>query len=342
METDVLMREASELLAQKGLVLQEVSSERHYWFIRTQGGSYFEEFFLDGFVAIGHEDVDCVAEDDRTEAIIEKVKETHPQATRVLNQVYKFCNEIHCGDIVIIPSASSAQFAFGYIEDNEVYTVEVSDEDIDDGKCPYKRRRKTHWVQGIPKARVDSKLYTFFRNQQAISNVDDYSEYIERALHPLYMKNGLAHLTLTLLPSESPYALDIPIYMQGILKGALELTNELGLSKDITKAQSRTNVQSAGLIELFGNPAFILLIAVIVIGLFGGTVVYRKNGENFECEMGTGGLIDAILKIWDKVFEHEQYLNEVQEAQSRLEIQDPRDREKLPIGFRPNRNDEDL
>lgn len=159
--TDAIVNDLYSLLKIEGLPIIEISKPRHYWFIRTQGGSYFDEFFLDEFVGIGHEDVPCVEESERTDELLEQVKINHPQATRVLNQVYKFCKEMRKGDIVIIPSASSAQFAFGYIEDDDYYTVNVSDEDIGENKCPYTRRRKTHWIRGISKGRVDSKLYTF-------------------------------------------------------------------------------------------------------------------------------------------------------------------------------------
>lgn len=139
-------KELYAALAELGLPVQEVDDTRHYWFIRTQGGSYFDEFFLDNFVAIGHEGVPCVPEDKRTDQLIDSLKEAHPQTTRVLNQVYRFCKEIHKGDIVVIPSTASAHFAFGYITDNEAYQEEISEEAVAEGKCPYTRRRKTNWI----------------------------------------------------------------------------------------------------------------------------------------------------------------------------------------------------
>lgn len=89
METDLI-----KILEYIGLPVHTIDKNRHYWFIRTQSGSYFDEFFLDGFVGIGHEDVPCVAESDRTDQLIDKIKDNHAQATRILNQVYKFCMEI--------------------------------------------------------------------------------------------------------------------------------------------------------------------------------------------------------------------------------------------------------
>ena len=320
-------KECYSLLETIGLPVEHIDTDRRYWFIRTQGGEYFDEFFLDGFVGIGDEDVPCVDEKDRTKELIEKVRESHPQATRALNQIHKFCKEIHKGDIVVIPSASSAQFAFGIIEEDEIYEEDApSDEDVLDGKCPYTRRRKTHWIQGIPKSRVDSKLYTFFRNQQKLSNVDDYGEYIERALHPFYVKEGKAHFTLSLVTPESPNAFDIPLYMNGILSRAKQLYKDIGCNENDIKVQSRTNVQSAGLIELLGDPTFVALISIVVIGLFGGQAAFHhpSNGV-YDGEVKTDGLAGFVLSLIDKFKDHNTIGDkQLKGAQDRLKVCDPR------------------
>ena len=316
---DYQAKELYDILSDLGLPVQEVKDTRHYWFIRTQGGSYFDEFFLDNFVP----------EDKRTDQLIDRLKEAHPQTTRVLNQVYRFCKEIHKGDIVIIPSAASAHFAFGYITDDEAYQEELNEEDLAEGKCPYTRRRKTHWIQGISKDRVDSKLYTFFRNQQALSQVDTYSDFIERAIHPLYIKNDTAHFTLSIRTPDSPNAFDIPTYMCGILTMAQELAEELKISTTdfSTNIKSRTNVQSAGLIELLGDPAFVALISVVAVALFGGSVKFDFSEDRKTGEMKTGGLIGAITKIMDR--RNKKYSEkEMQAIIARLQIEDPTTKKK--------------
>lgn len=324
-----LKEEIYNLMRKKNLIPNIVDSNRKYWFIRTQGGSYFDEFFLDGFVAIGHEDVPCVPEEKRTDDLIDKIKINHPQATRILNQVYKFCKEIKKGDVVIIPSASSASFAFGYIEDDTFFEVNISNEDIDEDKCTFTRRRKINWIRGIPKSRVDPKLYTFFRNQQTLSCVDEYSEFIERALNPFYIKNDIAHLTLSVETSESPNAIDIPLYMQGLLIRANEIADELKLNQESKNIRSRINVQSAGIIELLGDPVFIGVLALLIIGLFGGKITFKQDKEKTEMEASTDGLIGAILKIWNKYSEKDFIsVENMKKTQQRLEIKDPRETQK--------------
>lgn len=311
-----------KILDTMGLPVCDIESTRHYWFIRTQAGSYFEEFFLDGFVGIGHEDVPCVAEQDRTEQLIEQVKQTHPQATRVLNQIYKFCNEIKRNDIVIIPSASSAKFAFGLIEDDQMYTEQISSSDIEEGKCPFSRRRKTKWITGIDKNRVDSKLYQFFRNQQALSQVDEYSEYIERALHSFYIKNNVAHFTLSVETPNSPNAFDIPIFMCEILKKLEIIYTELDIRLEYNDIKSRTNVQSPGLIEVFGDPFVIGVIAFITLHVFGGKISFA--GFEYQTD-GFGRILEIIL-------EHLRDTKEIELKVEALQIKNPTTQTRA-IGF---------
>ena len=55
-----------ELLKKEGMIPNEVDPNRNYWFVRTQGGSYFDEFYFGRFVAIGWDDVPCLPESERT------------------------------------------------------------------------------------------------------------------------------------------------------------------------------------------------------------------------------------------------------------------------------------
>ena len=316
------------ILKQNNFPVVDIDSNRRYWFIRTSAGTYFNEFYKDGFVGIGHEDVPCVSVKDRTPELIEQIKKTHKQSTRILNQVYTFCKELKKGDIVIIPSYSSAMFSFGIIEDDDIFVKDV-DSDNTKGKCPYKRRRKTTWIRNIPKGRVDSKLYAIFRNQQTLSNVDDYQDFIERAITPFYVKNNVAHLTLTLQPILSPNALDIPLYIQGLLIRAQEIQEKYNLPSN-EHVRSRTNVQCAGLIELFGEPLAIFAIAIILVALVGGKAsgIKKQNGD-IEGSIESQGLVPEImnfvLALLDRYHDDKMIgTKQMEEAQKRLEICDPR------------------
>lgn len=336
LEDTQLMNSLKDTLLAEGLQISEIDSKRNYWFIRTQGGSYFDEFLGKNFVAIGWDDVPCLEQSERTQDIFDKLHEAdYGMPGRVLNQVYRFCTELKKGDVVVIPSESSLSFAFGYI-DGDVYTVSPSKEDIESGKCPFTRRRKTKWVTGIPRNRVDPKLYAFFRNQQALSSANDQAEFIDRAISSFYIKNNIAHLTLSVEIEKSPRANDIPHYMHGILARTYSLATALKLipeddeDADLDCISSRINVQSDGIIELLGNPVFVFLVALVVIALFGGKATFRQKSDTTNIDVKTDGL-PGLIKTISKVFsDHKQdkYIGDekLKKIQSRLQIKDPREK----------------
>ena len=307
------------LISAMGLPVQEINTRRRYWFIRTQSGKYFSEFNRKNFVAIGHEEVPSLPAMERTPEIVNRVKQTYKQANRILNQVYRFCEEIKKDDIIIIPSTSSTTFLFGRVLEDSIY--KVSPEKLEPGKCEFTRRRKVEWIRNIEKSKIDSKLYTFFRNQQTLSNIDSYGEFIDRAIYPFYIKNDVAHLTLAVGTQESPDALDIPNFLGVVINHANEMAEKLNLPSSKNNIRSRINVQSEGLIELFGNPYFLGLVAIAIISLVGGSIRFKATPFGLDGEAKTDGLAGFILRLLDK--KPATYV-QAKEAQERLKIQDPR------------------
>lgn len=275
--------------------------KRNYWFLRTQGGDYFEEFFFNGYVAIGWNDVPCIAPIDRTDESIGPIKDIYDRnATRALNNVYKFCKEMKKGDIVVIPSTKSANFAFGELTEDSYYEENVSDpEALDDGVCPYIKRRAIKWMASANKALVDSKLYLFFRNQQALSNANEYKEYIERAINPFYILDGVAHFNIAIQTQKPIPGIYIPSLIFGLLERTANNINS-NIRELSNKVNTKINVQSPGIVEFFGDPTAVLMIATIGIILFGGKLKISHTKGKTEGEMSTEGLSGLILKLSGK------------------------------------------
>ena len=88
--------------------------------------------------------------------------------------------------------------------------------------------------------------------------------------------------------------------------------------------QSRTNVQSAGLIELLGNPVFVALAAIIFIGICGGELNISIV-KNAKVTMKTDGLIESITHAIEKYKNHEIIgESNMKKIQGRLRVEDPR------------------
>ena len=284
-----------DALSEVGLNVARVDSNRNYWFIRTDGGNHFDAFITGGYVAIGWNDVPYTDKENYTEELLDDlIAKKYGQPTRVLNQIYRFYNEMKEGDIVFIPSTASLHFAFGYIVDNEVYEEIISEDDVENGACPYVRRRKVKWFTNIPKARMDSNLYALFKNHQAISDGKNYAEYIERAINIFYIKNNVAHFTLTANALNNPRVRDIPIFLIGLADCADNLAREYKLLKENEQIDdvisSRINIQSPGVMEFIGRPVFVGLLAIAFIGLFGGKAKFEHSKEKTSGEVSTVNL----------------------------------------------------
>jgi len=326
------IKEAEQFLLDSDIQVNHISDTRKYWFVRTEGGEYYEDFTLNDYIAIGWNDVPFVLQSEQTEALLKKVSELgHGQPRRVLNQVYRFYKEMHKDDIVVIPSEASHIFAFGYLTDDDVY--EINDNSPETINCPFTRRRKINWVAGVPRSRIDSKLFSFFRNQQAISDAQEYAEYIERAINTLYIKNGIAHFTLSVDSQNSPRALDIPYFMNGLLSRVADLAKDLHVTDKDDFAEDelsvRINVQSPGVIEFLGDPVFVLLCSVVLIALFGGKLKVKHNPKETSGELSTDGLAGFVLKVLDK-YKNIRNMSDVKmlEIQKRMDIQNPSKKSK--------------
>ena len=316
-EENELLCGLKDLLILSGLPPVNVG-ERNYWFLRTLGGEYFDEFFMNDYVAVGWDDVPCIEEKDRTDQLKENLKEHYGQPTRVLNQVLRFCSEMKKGDIVIIPSSGSASLAFGRIIEDDYYEYTITEEEREENKCPYKRRRKVKWLKSGKRNMIDPKLFSFFRNQQALANANDYKEFIERAINPFYVKDGVAHLNLGVHLIKSPKATDIPYYILGLNEKVAILSKELNLNYE--EPESRINVQSEGIIEFFGSATTIFALAFVLVAIFGGEFKF------LGIQLKTEGVIKTIIDAYAKIKTVNTLVSDekMKEIQERLEIEDPR------------------
>lgn len=70
-------------------------------------------------------------------------------------------------------------------------------------------------------------------------------------------------------------------------------------------------------------------VGIICIALFGGKISFESDGHSIKGKAETGGLIDAVLKILDRYKDNKTIGNDkIKEAQRRLEVDDPRKKNK--------------
>jgi predicted Mrr-cat superfamily restriction endonuclease len=92
-----------------------INDDCNYWFIRTIGGAYFNEFVENNFIAIGYNDVsledvrEALKNGDKANSVLKErikriYKEKEKRSRFAASQLLKFVAEIKPGDIIIIPS----------------------------------------------------------------------------------------------------------------------------------------------------------------------------------------------------------------------------------------------
>ncbi len=307
---------------------------RNYWFLRTNGGDFFKDFCKNNYVAIGWDDIQPIAEKDRTEEILKGYKLIYGRmTTRIMNQVYRFCYEMKKGDIVIIPAARSNKFAFGVLTEDSWYEETLTNEVLEDkGACHFKKRRSVKWIQSAAKHMVDSKLYLFFRNQQALSNANDYTEFIERAINPYYILAGVAHITFSVQRKSNIPALYLPLFITGLLEYASTLSNSIASRQSETedafsnKISARINVQSPGVIEFLGDPVSILCLAIVGFLIVGGKAHFSYTpSEGINADLSTDGVLGFILKLLKQKKDSHVSVEALQEITNDLNIKPPKD-----------------
>ena len=166
-------------------ILFNMNSDRNYWFIRTMSGMFYDEFYQENYVAIGHDgilmkDLQDLSdkEGDAREQLKLKLTEKEPEQTpaqraKAAGQILKFYRKVKIGDVVVIPSSNSYKFAIGKFvgemyEDSSVHV---------DGSCPFAKRRPVKWLTEIGRYQFDPNLLLCLGNQQTMSSINSHSEF---------------------------------------------------------------------------------------------------------------------------------------------------------------------
>lgn len=322
--------------------------KRNYWFVRTQKGTYYDDFLNDSFIGIEWDKVsdinfikNCKEDDLKVE-----VNKEYPVIERpgyVASQIYKFCNNMKSGDIVLIPSQESKWISIGEILNDDIYLYEkeqaefsdilddLYDENDEVGSLLIKRRR-VKWIKTVKRTELDPYLYSIIYSHNAIVDANSYSVFIDRMLSQFYIKGDEAYFTYKINKKSN-----IPYYnMLSFLNNNDRLMNyicdkfpEIGFDKsDII---IKVNVQSRGPLQIKGKISNILILGIVITALFGANFDFEFLGAkvNIESE-GLPKLITTIKEVFNKVSDEKDSDKELQEIskgfkedKENLEIQVP-------------------
>lgn len=305
------------LTDQEILILQQigitvVDPERKYWFVRTDGGAYFDDFYFGNYVGIQWNDIP-VHKDSTPESLDDAVQDALPDESRhryIANQIYRFAFQFKKGDIVLIPSEGSKYIAFGEILEDDMY-IEMPLEELtidsffaDPEEAPrlvYQKRRKVRWLKTTPREDLDPYLQTFIYAHNTIVDLNSYALFIDRSLSDFYVKGDLCYFSFKVNRKENiPYSKMLHLlmtnqkiveYMNSYMTSCTSKCGQLSLDEFSIKI----NVQSKGPVQLIGPLKKLLVFGLVSITLLGGKVSLSLSEQSFEFE--TEGILPVLQEV---------------------------------------------
>jgi len=279
-----------------------VDDKRKYWFIRTQGGIYYDEFVVNNYVAIGYNEIsisDLVKSNtgnDVGRAILEEIiRKAYPDEKRpnyIGNQLLDFAYNIKKGDIIVIPSNSTSKISIGEVLETPVYQPDLNA--LNDN-CPFEKRKKIKWLKtDIWFDSLDPQLIFLKYSHRSITSVDPYTAgLIDRIITPVYIKENDAHFSIDIRQTEPIKAFDLFETWVELFNLTEDIGKELDIQVNKEDFDTRINVQSPGTIEFisFGIEGIVIL-SIIVAALVGAEI--NVDSKLIKFKIKTEGLIKAI------------------------------------------------
>lgn len=296
--------------------LPMVNPERKYWLIRTDSGEYYEEFRDNNYIAINYNeisvfDLNRIRSDPKNKALKDGIKnkikvaysteekgEESVSRSRsiAIGQLLKFVHDIKKGDVVVIPSHHSDLFSFGEVLETPPFIANA-------GVCRFAKRKKVKWLKkDFSRSTIDAQLYAFIHAHQAINNIEDYKEGINRTLFDFYTINGKSTLILRLKKQGAINPFEIKELYDNLLFFIEEFSAYNNQKIDKESINVKFNLQSPGIIVFAG----ILVSALVLIGVFtalsGGenSTEFDPTTGKFKTSFKTNSFMDKLSDFLDR------------------------------------------
>lgn len=335
--------EAMDILNAIGI--PTISDSVNYWFVRTNGGDNFEDFYFNNYVAIGWDKINgldsikSLSFDDLKDTVEEMYpEESKPGATA--SQIKRFVCEMKPGDYVLIPGANCDRIAIGIIS-SDVYIYELTEQDhfdslFDDTGVSYFKRRNVEWIAERPFERyeLDPMLIPIIYSYGTIVNANPYSGFINRTLYNCYIQGNEMHAIFDVTKTDNIPAVDLYDFMDSIFD-SVKLYGEMYDSPvDKTDLSIKAAINSPGPVEII-TAATSLFIVLSSLALF---INGAKIKFSFDiCKVVNGDIDIDTPGLMDKIAEHNKISNEHTIELEKTEAEIKESKEKLKIKKKRNK-----
>lgn len=313
------------------LSIPEIEESRNYWFIRTLGGKWYDDFIAGNYVAIGWNELN-LSQINSIKSIKEldkKIKNLYPRQSRnglTTSQLFRFVFEMTVGDVVVIPSKNSESFAFGIIE-GEAYENTIIEAD----KCDFYKRRKINWVLNIAVNKIDKTLRSIRYTHNTISGLNSYSDFIDRQLNGFaYTKGNLGYMTFNVESSNNIKAQDLADFINSTLD-LITLNNPDVYRESI---EIRASLNSPGPITYISLAGAIVITAATILSTPKADFSIKATIPNI-CEIETIANTEGLLNAYSQYKSDEQNrelakiqaMQEFEIKRKKLEIEIPSEKQ---------------
>lgn len=277
-----------------------INPNRNYWFIRTEGGLFYNKFIHHNVIAIGYNEIstDKVSEVIKTarrpkKALMDYIKKSHPSIKRpglAASQLLRFITEIRQGDVVVIPGINSTELSFGIVTASSTinYDFPIEENQVN---CNYSKAKSVEWVKTVRRSTLNPELYSMFFARQTIVNGQDYAAYIDSTINDIYTKNGKTHLVVRVTRNQGIYAHHLFNLGLQLLEVTDQFLQENQISEDTEKVEVKTHLNSPGFFELAGYATeAVVTVALLMVAVSGGDFISDALG----IKMKTPGILKAL------------------------------------------------
>lgn len=293
--------------------ITQIPKKTEYWFVRTDDGQYFDTYTADGFIAIGWNNISLFElrnskkkDDVIREKLLKSEKldvddsKTKAKLTGIINKLHNF-DKLKKGDIIVVPSKGSERLAFGIIKDGITNISNTVDE------CKYRKRKLVDWKEIKNIQELDNIFYKIKSNRHSISKIDGYSQYIDKVINTLFLKDDNVHYVIDLKTQEDINVRSLLNLIEGIQDLINIINREFDLNEKVEENAIKLNLQSPGQIEfkLPSGQALVLLAIILSTGCSGskGNTQHQILPISKTTQIEIGKFVNANQEDLDRINE---------------------------------------
>ena len=283
--------------------VEKVNAELNYWFVRTNDGEYFNNFYDNNIIAIGWDYLTINEINNETPGVIKsKIAKNEgldinsnygkSKITGIYNKIQTFIS-LKKDDIVLIPSKNSVKIAFGRVNESFVYE--------DSSVKEFIKRRKIDWIDIKLMNNLSPIFYQIKTNQHSISSIDKYYQHIDRVIGNLFKKGDNTHYVLNIEKTDDINFKELRILIDNIQILIDEINNSLAFNEDTDQFYIKVNLQSKGSLELIKSGKSLAIFAYLIFLASCKTLDSETDSEIKPIIDKTRLALDATTTIIDSL-----------------------------------------